>query len=186
MLRIKPKTSREYPLWIRIIFFFQKKKYGAVLEPMLLWGRTPQVMKSFLAMFRAFNRKNSPLDPQLRALICTKISQVNECAFCVDMNSAFLLRHGGEDKLTDLKDFQLSSKFDQKEKMALKYAEVITRSDLKVDEPLFLELKKYFSDDAIVELTALIAFQNMSSKFNAALGATAFGFCQISKGKDFL
>ena len=37
----------------------------------------------------------------------------------------------------------------------------------------------YFDDDAIVELTGLIAFQNMSSKFNSALGVPAQGFCEI-------
>jgi hypothetical protein len=38
-------------------------------------------------------------------------------------------------------------------------------------------LRRYFDDDAIIELTAPIAFQNMSSKFNGALGVPAQGFC---------
>jgi alkylhydroperoxidase family enzyme len=42
-------------------------------------------------------------------------------------------------------------------------------------------LKKHFDDDAIIELTALIAFQNLSSKFNGALGVPAQGFCQIPR-----
>ena len=53
--------------------------------------------------------------------------------------------------------------------MALEYAEAITRSDLEVSDDLMARLKRQFDDDAIVELTALIAFQNLSSKFNAAL-----------------
>jgi alkylhydroperoxidase family enzyme len=40
-------------------------------------------------------------------------------------------------------------------------------------------LRSHFTDDAIVELTGLIAFQNMSSKFNSALGIPAQGFCKI-------
>jgi alkylhydroperoxidase family enzyme len=40
-------------------------------------------------------------------------------------------------------------------------------------------LRSYFDDDGIVELTALIAFQNMSSKFNSALGVPAQGFCKM-------
>lgn len=42
-------------------------------------------------------------------------------------------------------------------------------------------LKRHFHDDAIIELTALIAFQNLSSKFNSALGVPAQGFCQIPR-----
>jgi hypothetical protein len=44
-------------------------------------------------------------------------------------------------------------------------------------------LRTHFDDDAIVELTALIAFQNMSSKFNSALGIPAQGFCVLLAGK---
>ena len=40
-------------------------------------------------------------------------------------------------------------------------------------------LRSYFDDDGIVELTGLIAFQNMSSKFNSALGVPARGFCKM-------
>ena len=40
-------------------------------------------------------------------------------------------------------------------------------------------LRAHFDEDAMVELTALIAFQNMSSKFNAALGVAPQGFCRL-------
>lgn len=182
MPRIEPKKNWEYPWYLRLLFFYQKKKYGAVYEPLLLWGRTPRVMRNFLNMFRALNRKNSPIDPQLRALVCVKVSQVNSCSFCIDMISAlFLKRGGGQDKLNELNNFHLSRIFNPKEKVALRYADAVTRSDMQVDDALFQELKSHFSDDAIVELTALIAFQNMSSKFNAALDAAAFDFCNVIK-----
>jgi alkylhydroperoxidase family enzyme len=42
-----------------------------------------------------------------------------------------------------------------------------------------VDLRKHFDDDTIVELTALIAFQNMSSKFNAALDVPPQGFCKL-------
>lgn len=42
---------------------------------------------------------------------------------------------------------------------------------------LFGRLRAQFSDDETVELTALIGFQNLSSKFNSALGVPAQGFC---------
>jgi alkylhydroperoxidase family enzyme len=45
-------------------------------------------------------------------------------------------------------------------------------------------LKAWFDQDGIVELTGLIAFQNLSSKFNAALDVPAQGFCQRPKPID--
>lgn len=62
--------------------------------------------------------------------------------------------------------------------MALEYAETITRSDTQVDAGLIERLKNDFDDDEIVELTALIASQNMSSKFNSALAVPARVFFQ--------
>ncbi len=55
----------------------------------------------------------------------------------------------------------------------------MTRSDVQVD---VARLKEQFDDDAIVEITELIASQNMSSKFNSALAVMPQGFCQIPGG----
>lgn len=53
--------------------------------------------------------------------------------------------------------------------LALEYADKITLSDEDVDDDLFARLRAAFSEDQIVELTALIAWENASSKFNRAL-----------------
>lgn len=181
MTRISSKPVRAYPWYLRVLFYFQKRKYGAVLEPVLLWGRTPRVFLGFLFMQKALNRKKSPLDPALRALVTVKVSQINQCSFCVDMNSALLLQRGGsEEKIHALFQFQQSSLFSEGEKTILDYAEAMTRSTGKVSDELFQRLQKHYSEDAIVELTALIAYQNLSSKFNSALDAEAFGFCNLS------
>ena len=60
----------------------------------------------------------------------------------------------------------------------LAYTEAMTGLEGVNDEQFSL-LKKWFDDDALVELTGLIAFQNMSAKFNSALDIPAQGFCQL-------
>jgi alkylhydroperoxidase family enzyme len=47
--------------------------------------------------------------------------------------------------------------------VALEYAEAMTITGRGVDEELMARLKRHFDDDAIVELTGLVAFQNLSS-----------------------
>jgi len=59
--------------------------------------------------------------------------------------------------------------FDEREQAALEYADAVTLSDLDVDDALFARVQAFFADDAIVELTELIAWENASSKFNRAL-----------------
>ena len=106
-------------------------------------------------------------------------SQINWCAFCVDINAATGLKRGvSEEQFAALDQFESSPLFDERQKAALAYAEAMTRTDAGVDEPLMARVKKHFNDDAVIELTAIIAFQNMSSKFNAALDVAPQGFCR--------
>jgi len=69
--------------------------------------------------------------------------------------------------------------FDEREKLALDYAEAMTYTDRHVTDELMQRLKESFDADAIVELTGVIAFQNMSSKFNSALDVPSQGFCPL-------
>lgn len=115
-----------------------------------------------------------------------RISQINHCAFCVDINSATLVKRGVSlDKVAALSAWQQPGNlelFSEEERLALEYAEAITLN--RVDDGLRQRLKAQWSDDAIVELTGLIAFQNMSSKFNSALDLPAQGFCQLPDGSQ--
>ena len=70
------------------------------------------------------------------------------------------------------------------ERAALEYAERITTTGQKVDDALFAELKKHFSEGQIVELTAAIAMENFRSKFNPPPSIEAQGFCMVPKKKQ--
>ena len=66
-------------------------------------------------------------------------------------------------------DYATNSLFDDRERVALEYAERITITDQDVTDDFFDRLKQFFDDNEIVELTATIAWENCSSKFNRAL-----------------
>ena len=53
--------------------------------------------------------------------------------------------------------------------MALEYADSMTLSGREVTDELFARLRRFYDDDQLVELTAVIAWENASSKFNRAL-----------------
>ncbi len=126
------------------------------------------------------DRKSSPITPALRSLVTVRVSQINWCRFCVDLNTATLLERGVSlEKVEALEHWRKSELFDEQERAALDYTEAVTRSAQQVADNIMECLKQRFDDDAIVELTGLIAFQNMSSKFNSGLGIPAQGFCRI-------
>ena len=178
-MHIPVKPLKQYPFWLRPFFYNQRRKYGAVLDPGLLWGRVPKLFATVALLYGAIDRRTSPIDQVLRSLVTVRVSQINWCHFCVDINSATLAtRAGSMDKVEQLEQWRDSPLFDEKERIALEYAEAVTYSDQQVSAELMARLKLFFDDDAVIELTGLIAFQNLSSKFNAALDVPPQGFCQ--------
>jgi AhpD family alkylhydroperoxidase len=179
-MRVTTKPVNQYPWYIRPFFWKQKRKYGQVLEPGLVWGRSPKLFMGVAFLYGMIERRSNPLDPALRSLVTVRVSQINHCRFCVDVNSATLMKRGiGEEKVAALDDWQNSNLFDEKERAALAYTEAVTHSDREPDDAIHAELRRHFDEDALVELTGLIAFQNMSSKFNAALDVPPQGFCRL-------
>ena len=179
-MRVPEKPLRGYPFYLRPFFWNQRRKYGEVLKAALLWARVPKLFAAVAVLYGVIDRRSSPIDPALRSLVTVRVSQINSCPFCVDINSATLLKRGVSlDKVDALETWRQSNLFDSREQVVLDYAEAMTRSDLKVEDEQVEHLRSYFDDDGIVELTGLIAFQNMSSKFNSALGVPAQGFCKM-------
>jgi alkylhydroperoxidase family enzyme len=88
---------------------------------------------------------------------------------------------GGDAKLSELTMWRDSRLFSEAERVALEYAERVTITDQRVADVLFSRLAQHYTEAQIVELTAVIAFENYRSKFNPSLGVDAQGFCTISE-----
>jgi len=170
---ITTSPDYRYRWYLRPFLFLLRSRNSGLSEPVRLWGRVAPAFLAFLLLNRALERNASPLDGKLRALIRVRISQINVCPFCIDLNASRALYLGVPDeKLLDLPEFTKSPHYDEGEKTALLFAETVTVTGRQMTPELIERLRRHFSDDAIVELAAVIAHQNMSSKFNAALGVT--------------
>lgn len=73
------------------------------------------------------------------------------------------------EKIDALQEYATSPLFSEAERAALEYADCMTITEREVSDEIFARLRKFYDDDAIVELTATIAWENASSKFNRAL-----------------
>ena len=167
-----------FPWYVRVMFWMQRRHYGETLAPARLWARLPASFLGLSILYASLDRRMARVDPALRTLVQVRVSQINVCPYCIDFNAAQALARGvGADKLEALATFRDSPLFTPRARAALEFAECVTRTGEQLDETLIARLREHFSDDAIVELTALVAFQNLSSKFNAALGVPAQGFC---------
>ena len=179
-MRVPAKPLGDYPFFLRPFFWNQRRKYGEVLKAALMWARSPKLFTSVALLYGMIDRRSSPVEPALRSLVTVRVSQINHCAFCVDINSATLMKRGVSiEKVEALSAWRESTLFDARERAVLDYAEAMTRSDRDVDDAMVERLREWLDDDGIVELTGLIAFQNMSSKFNSALDVPPQGFCKL-------
>ena len=74
-----------------------------------------------------------------------------------------------KEKIMALAEYATSALYSDAERVALEYADCMTITGREVSDELFARLRGFYSDDAIIELTAIIAWENASSKFNRAL-----------------
>ena len=74
-----------------------------------------------------------------------------------------------DEKIDALADYANNDLFSPAERVALEFADAMTITGREVSDELFTQLRMFYDDDALVELTATIAWENASSKFNRAL-----------------
>ena len=181
-MRVGERPLAALPWYLRPLFWLQRRRWGQVLLPALTWARVPPFYLALAGFYSAIERKGSPLEPALRSLVQARVSQLDHCAFCIDINSWLAgERAGSMDKAMALDTWRESLLFSARERLALEYAEAVSGS--RVNDELAARVKGEFGEDATVELTGLIAFQNMSAKFNAALDIPSQGFCRMPDRK---
>jgi alkylhydroperoxidase family enzyme len=74
-----------------------------------------------------------------------------------------------DEKILALAEYASSPLYSEAERVVLEYADCMTITGRETTNELFSRLRQFYDDDALVELTEIIAWENASSKFNRAL-----------------
>jgi AhpD family alkylhydroperoxidase len=108
------------------------------------------------------DQENFQLDGKLRALIELRVSQINGCAYCVDLHSREARGRGEtQQRLDSLPVWRESPFFDDREKAALAWAESLTLiSQTHAADDEYEAVRKHFSDLEVVELSLAISLAN--------------------------
>ena len=85
-----------------------------------------------------------------------------------------------EEQLADLAGFEASAHFNEDEKLVLRLAVQLTRAPATVSDEFYETLRQRFSERELVELDAVICWENYRARFNRTFAVEAEGF---SKGK---
>ena len=106
--------------------------------------------------------ENGPLSNELIELVFLRVSQINGCAYCLEMHSKALRKSGVEQvKLDSLAGWKVSHRFSDKERAALAWAEAITLiADSNAEDEVYQPLLEFFSAEEIVDLTLAASMMN--------------------------
>lgn len=115
---------------------------------------------------------NSPIGKNLIELVFLRVSQINGCAFCIDMHHKKLRAAGeSEQRLYGLITWRETAYYNDREKAALAIAEAVT--DCNVPDSIYNEAKKQFSDVEMIDLTIAITTINTWNRINKAFARPA-------------
>ena len=120
----------------------------------------------------AASRRNN-LDPQLQELVRARASQINGCAYCVDLHTSDAIAAGvPARKLHALPVWRETPFFTEQERAALELTEAMTRlADREVGDELFARVSAQFDEQDLSDLIWLVAVINTWNRIGATTHA---------------
>ncbi|MFA5974512.1 MAG: carboxymuconolactone decarboxylase family protein [Lentimicrobiaceae bacterium] len=119
--------------------------------------------------------QKSPIEQKLLDLVYFRVSQINGCAYCLDMHSKDLRAAGEtEQRLYMLDAWREASLYSQRERAALSWAESVTKiTGGQVPDEVYHEAINHFSDQELIDLTLAVGIINVYNRFNIAFHTPA-------------
>ncbi|QIP83472.1 carboxymuconolactone decarboxylase family protein [Streptomyces sp. Tu 2975] len=180
MARISLDPRRSF--FLRATQWYSKRAYGKILDPVSALGHNPRVLRADLRFEMAVGRWNT-LDADLKALAVMASAASIGCSWCMDFGH-WENRQRGMDarKVRDVPMWRESDAYTPLERDVMEFAEAMTANPPEIDDDLAGRLVAALGEAAFVELTAMVAVENLRSRMNTALGLTSQGFkdqCEI-------
>ena len=186
MSRIEGVSDREAGMVTRTVLRIARRETvkltgrepARMLEPLEAYAHAPRVLIGYGLLEQATAKLNR-VEGRLKTLAELKAATLTNCEYCIDIGSTIAQRAGiSEAQLLALPHYRDSDLFDELEKLVLDYAVGVSATPVAVSDQLFSQLRSHFDEPQMVELTNVIALENMRGRFNLALGIGAAGFSE--------
>ncbi|MFJ5724794.1 carboxymuconolactone decarboxylase family protein [Streptomyces sp. NPDC093149] len=163
-------------LLFRAVSWYSNRTYGKVIDPVRVSAHHTGVLWAGSRFELAVGRWKK-LDPQLKALAVMTSAATVGCGWCMDFGHWENHRHGMDPrKLRDVPVWRESEAYTSLERDVMAYAEAMSLTPPEVGDELVERLRTALGEAALVELTTMVALENMRSRTNSALGLTSQGF----------
>jgi len=143
------------------------------MEPRISFQDAPKGLLDSLMRSGSYFKK-STVDPIILELAKNRVSQINGCAFCLDMHYKDAIQLGETPlRIYSLPAWKECPYYTAKERAAIALSEALTNGhQLEVSDELYATLSEHFSKDEIADLTVSIALTNAWNRINKAFLTT--------------
>jgi alkylhydroperoxidase family enzyme len=155
---------------------FSAKMFGKVPESLGVMWHNPSVLKASMGMGQKLQKWNS-CDESLKSYAHMAVASLIGCTWCLDFNYFMAHNHGLDlDKARQIPRWRESDVFTPLERDVLEYAEAMSATPVSVTDGLSARLLEQLGAPALVELTSVIGYANLTTRGNVALGIESEGF----------
>lgn len=187
MMRVAGVSQRKPGLFTRVLLWIGRrettkltgrKTTTEMIEPAQAYAHTPGLLIGY-GLFEFTIAKAHRVPERLKVLAELKAAALTQCEWCIDVGSPIAYRAGVEEaQLLALPHYRESDRFSDLEKLVLDYAVGVSSTPVSVSDELSAKLREHLDDAQLVELTNVIAIENMRGRFNLALGIGSAGFSE--------
>jgi AhpD family alkylhydroperoxidase len=166
-------------LYGTVMSAYARRTYGQIPDNAYVLWHHRDVLKAVLK-FEQRVAKWHALDPALKSYAQLASAGVIGCSWCLDFGY-FLAHDEGLDeaKVREVPRWRESDAFTPLERDVLEYAEAMSVTPPTVTDAMVARLVDQLGTEAVVELTQLIALENMRSRFNSAAGLQSQGYSEV-------
>jgi len=137
---------------------------GKVPKWLQVMANCEDTMLGFFSLFKSV-MDNAPVESALKWKVAYVVSDINKCEFCVGATQTKLAEFDISEE--DLKNIDQTS--NEREAVAIEYAKATTEHAYSIPPELTKKMQETFTDEEIVEITAVIGTFNFINRFNDAL-----------------
>jgi AhpD family alkylhydroperoxidase len=166
-------------LYGKALSIYARRTYGEVPDNAYVYWHNRKVLKAVLG-FEQKVAKWDRLDEHLKSYAQIASAGVIGCSWCLDFGY-YKAHDDGLDlaKVREVPRWRESEVFDDTERAVLEYAEAMSTTPLAVTDEMVAGLIERLGVEAVVELTQMIALENMRSRFNSAAGLQSQGYSDV-------
>ena len=163
----------------RLVAAYSRRTYGQVADVVYVGMHHPRLMTD-VARFEQRVSKWHALDPHLKCFAQLASAAMIGCSWCTDFGY-FLAHTEGLDeaKVREVPRWRESDVFSATERRVLEYTEAMTATPPEVTDQMVSDLIGDLGVKAVVELTEMVALENLRSRFNSAAGLASQGFSDV-------